>query len=157
MTCLRRCANGRTSQLSANFFGGTSGEAHAGPLAAPPARSRADQGTCRSVVLIADRRDLDRNTSRGQTEITRRHFQLPTGPCARAPWPPAPRSRRCNDRPPGMRGVSARSWPKVCALWVHDASAGRGPTTVSRPGGPGGAKRAVRASDVADWHTDFRC
>jgi hypothetical protein len=38
-----------------------------------------------------------------------------------------------------------------------DASAGRGPKTVSRAGRPGGAMRTVRASDIADWQTDFHC
>jgi hypothetical protein len=75
---------------------------------APPARSRAETTRRPPPGADADHLDLDRNTSRDQTEITRRHFQLPTGACARAHWRPAPRSRRCNDRPPGMRGVGAQ-------------------------------------------------
>jgi hypothetical protein len=52
---------------------------------APPARSLADQGTCRRVALIADRWTWIATPTRDQTEITRRHFQLPTGTCAQVP------------------------------------------------------------------------
>jgi hypothetical protein len=80
-----------------------------------PARSRADQGTCSRVALIANHRNLDRNTSRDQTKITRRHFQLRTGRRAGALAAGATISALQRSAA-GDAGVSSRSWPKVGAL-----------------------------------------
>jgi hypothetical protein len=141
------------------IFFGYSGEAHSAPLAAHQgcARNRrapeADQNTCRRVALIADRRDLDRNTSRDQTEITRRNFQLPTGPCARRLGGGTSSARQrsaagdaggCR-RAAGMRVVGPRRVGRSRPRNV----------VAHRPSWR--AMRAVRASDVADWHTAFRC